>query len=103
MDQAPHRVRLQRSKGWTVPANTVKVDRTTRWGNPFAAQECGSVEAAVARHGAWLHGQAAAAGGRTPPAAYEIRQALRGRNLACWCALDGPCHADLLLKIANDA
>ena len=26
---------------------------------------------------------------------------LRGKNLACWCPLDGPCHADILLKIAN--
>jgi hypothetical protein len=27
---------------------------------------------------------------------------LRGKNLACWCALDGkPCHADVLLDIAN--
>ncbi len=27
---------------------------------------------------------------------------LRGLNLACWCALDHPCHADELLEIAND-
>lgn len=26
---------------------------------------------------------------------------LRGHNLACWCALDRPCHADVLLEIAN--
>ena len=31
----PYRVRLQRTKGWRMPPNTVKVDRTTRWGNPF--------------------------------------------------------------------
>lgn len=31
----------------------------------------------------------------------QIRQ-LRGKNLACWCALDKPCHADVLLKIANE-
>jgi hypothetical protein len=31
----------------------------------------------------------------------HLRAALRGKNLACWCPLDGPCHADLLLKIAN--
>ena len=35
-------------------------------------------------------------------AAYdEMRDALAGRNLACWCALNGPCHADLLLILAN--
>ena len=26
---------------------------------------------------------------------------LRGKNLACWCKLDEPCHADVLLKLAN--
>ena len=102
-DALPHRVRLARRKGWTMPAQTVKVDRTTRWGNPFTPQECGSIEAAVARHAVWMRGEAAAPDGRTPPGEAEIRAALRGRNLACWCALDRPCHADLLLTIANHA
>lgn len=35
------------------------------------------------------------------PSHDEIRKALRGKNLACWCALDQPCHADALLEIAN--
>lgn len=26
---------------------------------------------------------------------------LRGRDLACWCPLDQPCHADVLLRLAN--
>lgn len=26
---------------------------------------------------------------------------LRGRDLACWCPLDWPCHADVLLELAN--
>jgi hypothetical protein len=26
---------------------------------------------------------------------------LGGRDLACWCPLDRPCHADVLLEIAN--
>lgn len=26
---------------------------------------------------------------------------LRGKNLACWCALDEPCHADIWLRLAN--
>ena len=33
-DAGPRRVQLRRSKGWTMPPDTVKVDRTTRWGNP---------------------------------------------------------------------
>ena len=26
---------------------------------------------------------------------------LKGKDLACWCSLDKPCHADVLLKLAN--
>lgn len=26
---------------------------------------------------------------------------LAGRDLACWCPLDQPCHADVLLELAN--
>lgn len=27
--------------------------------------------------------------------------ALRGHDLACWCDLSAPCHADVLLELAN--
>lgn len=30
-----------------------------------------------------------------------VVQALRGKDLACWCRLDQPCHADVLLELAN--
>lgn len=30
-----------------------------------------------------------------------VRAELAGRDLACWCPLDQPCHADVLLAIAN--
>ena len=30
-----------------------------------------------------------------------IRRYLGGRDLVCWCPLDEPCHADVLLEIAN--
>jgi len=72
-----------------------------RWGNPFTIAECGSAGVAVAQHGRWMRGEIPAPGGATPPSAEAIRVALGGRDLACWCALAGPCHADLLLTIAN--
>jgi len=97
----PQRVQLKRSAGWKMPANTVKVDRTTRWGNPFTIAECGSAAIAVAQHGRWMRGEIGAPGGVEPPARDALRSALAGRNLACWCALNGPCHADLLLILAN--
>ena len=97
----PKRIQLQRTKGWRMPANTVKVDRTTRWGNPFTLEACGTREAAVARYGEWLNGAVVAPANETPLTPAEIRLALRGKNLACWCPLDGPCHSNTLLKIAN--
>ena len=36
------------------------------------------------------------------PSDAEIKRELRGKNLACWCPDGGPCHADVLLEIANE-
>jgi hypothetical protein len=99
----PQRIQLKRSRGWKMPTNAVKVDRTTRWGNPFTIAECGSAAVAVAQHGRWMRGEIPAPGGVAPPSPEAIRAALGGRDLACWCALNGPCHAELLLVIANKA
>src|SRR5262245_55978272 len=52
----PRRVQLRRAKGWRMPANTVKVDRTTLFGNPFSVKEYGH-DHAVAMHRAWLSGR----------------------------------------------
>ena len=35
------------------------------------------------------------------PSVKEIVAALRGKNLACFCPIDQPCHADVLLELAN--
>lgn len=32
---------------------------------------------------------------------YDVRHELRGKDLACWCKPGAPCHADVLLEIAN--
>jgi len=31
----------------------------------------------------------------------DVQRELRGKDLACWCPLDQPCHADILLEVAN--
>jgi len=98
---APARIQLRRSRGWKMPPGALKVDRTTKWGNPFTVAEFGSAAVAVAEHGRWMRGEIAAPDGALPPGAEAIRAALAGHDLACWCPLDGPCHADLLLAIAN--
>jgi hypothetical protein len=88
----PHRVQLRRTKGWRMPANTVKVDRTTKWGNPFVIGRDGDRAQCVARFRYEV----------APKLASDARRELRGHNLACWCA-PGPCHADALIEIANSS
>jgi hypothetical protein len=106
----PVRVQLKRSKGWRMPANTVKVDRSTRYGNPFEAFEgdAGWTITGPEFHCVGLSSKAEASmlavetyrkwatDGNAPDLS-----ALRGKNLACWCSLDGVCHGDVLLDLAN--
>lgn len=89
----PHRVKLSRQKGWRKPDNTVVVARPTRWGNPYAAGHDGVKDRAEAVR---LFRENA-----NRLDIQLIRRELAGKNLACWCPLDGPCHADVLLEIAN--
>jgi len=106
MSDVPHRVQLSRKKGWKMPANTVNVARPGRWGNPFPVGKEGpymrfapDAEGAVGFFRAMLndpslrHGQY--------PDDKTLCNELAGKNLACWCALDQPCHADVLLQLAN--
>lgn len=36
-----------------------------------------------------------------PPSRTEIRAELGGKPACCWCPVEEPCHADVLLEIAN--
>ena len=104
MAASPHRVQLRRTKGWRMPANTVKVDRSTRYGNPFRVGDPGvpDVRTSIERfERAMRSGELTRDDPDSPFKPARLRAALRGKNLACWCSLDAPCHADVLLKIAN--
>lgn len=95
-----------------MPPNTVKVDRSTRWGNPFKLHGDGypmTPQVAVALFSKLLEpddGGFVTASAGSPRALLtrkaDIRRELRGKNLACWCGLDQPCHADVLLRLANE-
>lgn len=121
---APRRIQRQRTKGWRMPPNTVYVGRPTTWGNPWTADaywDAGySGDAAVARKAcvemfrAWLTRTCSSWSGHVPnleqhypgdaPGMVRLPpdpSVLRGKNLACWCPLDQPCHADVLLELAN--
>ncbi|HET7845791.1 MAG TPA: DUF4326 domain-containing protein [Xanthomonadales bacterium] len=99
----PKRIRLSRARGWRLPEGAIVVARPTRFGNPFRIGDPGIPDAATA---VGLFRRALASGElarRWPAFATDsIRARLRGHDLACWCPLDGPCHADALLEIAND-
>jgi len=92
-DTRPIRVQLSRAKGWRMPPNTVKVDRTTKYGNDFVMAHEGTRGMAVAM----FRVKAAAQMDACP----DFYAPLKGKNLACWCKLGTPCHADVLLELAN--
>jgi hypothetical protein len=104
----PQRIRLSRTKGWRMPPNTVKVDRTTKWGNPFTPGKpipFGPLKGRVVedkRHAFVLYRSLAPFNAKLVGLA---RAELRGKNLACWCSKRDPyedaCHAAVLLEIAN--
>jgi len=105
---APARIQLKRTKGWKMPANTVKVDRTTKWGNPFVVgKDNPFLPGRIVedrRHAMKLYQSFAPQATRLVEAA---RAELRGKNLACWCGQSPDpyekyfCHADVLLELAN--
>lgn len=127
----PERVQLSRKKGWRMPPNTVKVDRSTVFGNPamcwthgcknhpckchpdfyegedyccletFREYVSSGLENRPSRTGSLRIALEAAAGYYRRAELVARIPELRGKNLACWCALDRPCHADILLELAN--
>src|SRR5579872_6149368 len=109
LSMLPRRVQRLRVRGWKMPANTIYVGRPTVWGNPFKPSngdcdhpDCGpkshpplTRQGAVDAYRIYLPGLLAAQN-------KGLIQTLRGKNLACWCRLDEPCHADVLLQVANE-
>jgi hypothetical protein len=116
----PVRVQLKRTKGWKMPENTVKVDRATKWGNPFVVHHPNGPEALrkpmtpqmavasfrsmVTKEGGWFPVPLPWPKGKIPAqftTVEDVRRELRGKSLACWCKPGEPCHADVLLELAN--
>ncbi len=115
MTAAPKRIQLSRAKGWRLPANAAKVDRSTSFGNPYCVGETISMK--MVRRWGWeispagrkiVCEDAGEAVRRFEHALQwdeaihdHVRTELGGKDLACWCDLDQPCHATVLLRIAN--
>jgi len=90
----PERFQRSRRKGARLPADVVVVTRPTKWGNPHPLN-LGRAEA-VRRYRDDL------LAGRLTVTVEGVRRELRGRDLACYCPVDQPCHADVLLAVANE-
>jgi hypothetical protein len=116
------RLQRKRTKDYTQPLGTVYVGRPTKWGNPFKLTRDGWIMyKSTARHllDPWVYWSVS--GGFTTEDIIELYEKwlvgyfyqgyalpihpdpkeLKGANLSCWCPLDKPCHADILLKLAN--
>lgn len=112
----PVRVQRQRTAGWRMPENTVYVGRPGLFGNPFPVDVYGAL-GAVDRFRRLMVGQMStqemhqsstchAADVSLVTVRRWIRDdlpKLKGKNLACWCAIGKPCHADVLLELAAEA
>lgn len=116
----PHRIQRKRTRGWRMPENTIYVGRPTKWGNHW---QVGKRGCGCRTHGECNHNSYRV---DTPADAVEAYiyfkmdfkkhnpyqfekwiKPLRGKNLVCWCPVlkNGayhPCHADVLLALAND-
>lgn len=87
------RVYSRRKGAEPPPEGAVYVGRPSKWGNPFKVGVHGAQGECVEMYRRMVmdHG---------PRLRDEIRAELRGKDLVCWCA-PKPCHADVLLEIAN--
>lgn len=127
MSYTPHPLRIQRTraKGWRMLEGAVYVGRPTTWGNPFrvyridgrwciVGRSCRipkesreeAAAGAVRLYVAYLDNDGSQAGAIRDEGGSFLKQIapeeLRGKQLACWCPLDQPCHADVLAELAND-
>lgn len=76
----------------SYPCWAVRIDRRTKWGNPFAITAKRSRKQAIEQFEKWLLSR--------PALVAAVKRELRGKDLLCWCA-PLPCHGDVLLRIAN--
>ena len=118
----PSRIQLRRTRGWRKPASSVVVSRPSKWGNPFvvraSSEEHGhfcvvdlrldavvrdlfETAAAASERAVELYRSKLRAGGLRVTTD-DARRELRGKDLCCWCRLGTPCHADVLMRIANE-
>jgi hypothetical protein len=110
LDQGPRRIQRKRAKGWRMPEGAVYVGRPTVYGNPWGIEDARAWGVPVERRWEWVVGKYAEDAKRGVfdyiqserfVTLAEMRSELAGKDLACWCPPDRPCHADVLLGLGN--
>lgn len=104
----PKRIQRKRTAGWRMPEGAVYVGRPGKFGNPYKKSETSCIDGSVFNFECALWIIVMGGGRKIPSDRYEHMkrivdslEELRGKDLACWCRLDEPCHADVLLEMAN--
>lgn len=110
----PIRIQRKRTKGWKMPPNTVYVGRPGKWGNPFKVGDTvknhfgtefkiETVEGAINcyRNLVLIKLNPGFILGHGELVMNADLSELKGKDLACWCKEGQPCHADVLLELAN--
>lgn len=111
----PKRIRRSRKRGWRMPKNTIYVGRPTKFGNPYyvnPVMRLGDPDPLYAVFGPEGRQIGQAYYDQKDAAQYAVElfaemvngedfSEIQGKNLACWCVCGEPCHADVLLKLAN--
>lgn len=120
------RIQRKRAKGWRMPDNTIYVGRPSKWGNPLKLMgDCIYIDAGYRRKESdpWVFYTL----GDISDVIFLYRRLwsgidffnpdlqywsdyfkkldlneLRGHDLACWCPLSSPCHADVLIELLNE-
>jgi hypothetical protein len=103
------RIRLSRARGWRLPAKAVVVARPSKWGNPFIVGKHGTRAECAAKFLQLARGFISFSDDVDVDLQRTVYRRIRrhvadlaGKDLACWCKLDGcGCHADVLLLLAN--
>lgn len=72
----------------------VRIDRGTKWGNPYVVGIDGTREECIEKYREGLRG--------SPKFVEAARRELKGKQIACWCA-PLPCHGDVLAAVADGA
>lgn len=81
----------------------VRIDRQTKWGNPFVIGRDGTRLECIEQYEQWI---------KTQPDLLAAIPELRDKVLGCWCKVSGtgsthgqtgrPCHGDVLARLVNE-